>query len=150
MCPEEALQYCDSVVIGEAEDVWRTLLQDTEEGRLKRLYKAGKLSDLRSSPLPIRSSLSKERYLSDIVQTTKGCPFHCEFCSVYAFDGQKIRNKTIEQVLQEVQDINSSRAKYKKKNAIFFADDNIIANKQFARELFLALKPYNINWMCQA
>ena len=150
MCPEEALQYCDSVVIGEAEGIWPTLLRDAEDGRLKRLYKVDSLADLKASPVPIRSCLSQNRYLLDLVQTTKGCPFHCEFCSVYAFDGQTIRNKTIEQVIREVQDINASRAKYKKKNAIFFADDNIIANKQFARELFLALAPYNINWMCQA
>ena len=150
MCPEEALQYCDSVVIGEAEGIWPTLLRDAEDGQLKRLYKVDSLADLKDSPVPIRSCLSQNRYLLDLVQTTKGCPFHCEFCSVYAFDGQTIRNKTIEQVIREVQDINASRAKYKKKNAIFFADDNIIANKQFARELFLALAPYNINWMCQA
>jgi len=150
MCPEEALKYCDTVVIGEAEDVWTTLLQDAEHGRLRRVYKSGKFADLTTSPIPLRASLTKNRYLLDIVQTGKGCPFHCEFCSVYAFDGQQIRNKTIEQVIKEVQDINSSRAKYKTKNVIFFADDNIVANRQFARELFPALKPYNLNWMCQA
>ena len=150
MCPQEVLNHCDSVVIGEAEDVWPTLLQDAENGRLRRLYKSGKFANLTTSPVPLRASLAKNRYLMDIIQTTKGCPFHCEFCTVYAFDGQQIRNKTIEQVIKEVQDINGSRAKFKTKNVIFFADDNIIANKQFARELFLAIKPYNINWMCQA
>jgi radical SAM superfamily enzyme YgiQ (UPF0313 family) len=69
---------------------------------------------------------------------------------VHAFDGQTIRNKTIEQIISEIQGINSSHATYKKKKAIFFADDNIIANKAFAKELFLALRPHNINWMCQA
>ena len=150
MCPEEALQYCSSVVIGEAEEVWPALLQDAENGLLKRLYKAPRLADLTAYPVPVREPLSRNRYLLDIVQTTKGCPFHCEFCSVYAFDGQKIRHKTIEQVTEEVETISGSRAKYKKRNVIFFADDNIIADKRFARELFLALKPYNINWMCQA
>ena len=150
MCPEEALQYCDSVVIGEAEDVWGLLLQDAEEDRLQKSYNAGKLTDLKASPLPGRSALAREQYLQDVVQTTKGCPFDCEFCSVHAFDGQNIRTKTVEQVLEEVQDINRFQSKYKKKNAIFFADDNIIANKAFARELFRALKPHNINWMCQA
>lgn len=150
MCSEEALQHCDSVVVGEAEHVWHTLLQDAQAGTLKRIYNAGKLADLTSYPIPIRSMLSTERYLSDVVQTTKGCPFDCEFCSVHAFDGQRIRNKTVEQVIQEVNDIKRRGARYKKKNAIFFADDNIIANKKFARELFLALRPYNINWMCQA
>jgi len=150
MCPEEALQYCDSVVVGEAEAVWTTLLKDAEDGHLKRLYKADKFADLTAAPVPIRSFLSRNRYLLDIVQTTKGCPFQCEFCSVHAFDGQKIRNRTVEQVISEVEGINESRSKYKEKKVIFFVDDNIIANKQFARELFLALRPYNINWMCQA
>ena len=150
MCPEDALPHCDSVVIGEAEDIWHTVLQDAENGHLKRLYKADGFADLRAAPIPDRSSLSKERYLLDIVQTSKGCPFHCEFCAVHAFDGQTIRNKTIEQVISEIQSISSYHAAYKKKKAIFFADDNIIANKTFAKELFLALKPHNINWMCQA
>ena len=150
MCPEDALPHCDSVVVGEAEEVWNRLLTDMENGHLKRLYKADKFADLKAAPIPDRSLLSKGRYLQDIIQTTKGCPFHCEFCSVHAFDGQKIRTKTVEQVIQEIEDIGSSRTKYKKKSSIFFADDNIIANKPFARKLFLALKEHNINWMCQA
>ncbi|MGM0454498.1 MAG: radical SAM protein, partial [Thermodesulfobacteriota bacterium] len=106
-------------------------------------------TDLKESPLPGRSVLSMERYFSDIVQTTKGCPFNCEFCSVYAFDGQRIRTKTVEQVIEEIINVGDSSAKYKKRS-VFFADDNIIANKKFARQLFTALKPYNVNWACQA
>jgi radical SAM superfamily enzyme YgiQ (UPF0313 family) len=150
MCPEEAMQHCDSVVIGEAEDVWAKLLADAEKGVLKRSYSAGAHKDLRQAPPPSRRALSRRMYFQDIMQTAKGCPFHCEFCSVYAFDGQKIRTRTIDQVIQEILDINSIDPKYKKKNAIFIADDNIIANKKFARELFMALMPHNINWMCQA
>jgi len=150
MCPEEALLYCDSVVVGEADNVWATLLEDAEEGCLKSRYQADMFADLQSSPAITRASLSRNRYLLDILQTSKGCPFHCEFCSVYAFDGQKIRNKTIDQVMAEILDISRSHSHYKKRNAIFFADDNIIANKQFARELFMSLKLHNINWSCQA
>ncbi len=150
MCPEDALPNCDCVVVGEAEDLWHIVLQDAENGQLKRLYKHDTAADLTTAPMPDRSSLSKDKYLLDIVQTSKGCPFHCEFCAVHVFDGRKIRHKTIDQVIREIEGINSSDAQYKKKNAIFFADDNIIADKRFARELFLRLKPYNINWMCQA
>ncbi|MFA6223521.1 MAG: radical SAM protein [Desulfomonilaceae bacterium] len=150
MCPEDALQHCDSVAIGEAEEIWHSVLQDAEKGELKRIYKAEKFADLTAFPIPDRSSLSKKQYLLDIVQTTKGCPFHCEFCSVHAFDGQRIRSKTVEQVIREIQGIDSFHATYKKKTSIFFADDNIIADKAFSKELFLALQPYNINWMCQA
>lgn len=149
MRTEEALEHCDAVVVGEAENVWRKLLEDAEGNRLGRVYKAPAPVDLTACPAPARSSLSKEKYFSDIVQTTKGCPFHCEFCSVYAFDGQKIRNKTVEQVVKEIAEISGSTTQYKRKS-IFFADDNIIANKSFARKLFIALKPYNINWSCQA
>jgi radical SAM superfamily enzyme YgiQ (UPF0313 family) len=150
MCPEESLQHCDSVVIGEAENTWGQLLEDAENGRLKTQYRADGFADLKTAPVPVRTLLKKDKYLSDIVQTAKGCPFHCEFCSVHAFDGQKIRTRTVEQVIREIEEIKGSGAKYKKKSSIFFADDNIIANRKFSRELFRALKPYDINWMCQA
>jgi radical SAM superfamily enzyme YgiQ (UPF0313 family) len=150
MCTAEAAQHCDSVVVGEAEHVWHPLLQDLQQGKLKKIYRSDHVADLTACPTPVRSILSRKRYLSDVVQTTKGCPFDCEFCSVHAFDGQTIRNRTVEQIVREIEDIKRLSPKYKKKNAIFFADDNIIANKRFARELFLALRSYNINWMCQA
>ncbi len=149
MCPDEALEHSDSVVIGEAEHVWSSLLNDAQNGGLKRTYQAEEPADLTSFPAPQRSCLSRNMYFSDIVQTTKGCPFKCEFCSVHAFDGQKIRNKTVDQVLTEIRGIVGASSGYKKKS-IFFADDNIIANKKFAGELFTALKPFNLNWSCQA
>ncbi len=149
VCTEEALQYCDSVVVGEAEEVWHALLEDAQNGRLKSVYKADRLADLKTFGAPDRSVLSRDRYFSEIVQTKKGCPFHCEFCSVHAFDGTKIRNRTVEQVIKEIESIHGGSLKYKRK-AIFFADDNMIANRNFARELFMALKPYNIKWGCQA
>ena len=150
MCTDEALEHCDTVVIGEAEYVWQSLLQDAMSGNLKKTYKADRQADLTASPLPGRSALSKNQYFADIVQTTKGCPFHCEFCSVHAFDGTKIRNKTVAQVIEEIRDISKDTPLSFKKRSIFFADDNIIANRKFARELFAALKPYNLNWSCQA
>ncbi|MDP3110523.1 MAG: hypothetical protein Q8M71_00280, partial [Thermodesulfovibrionales bacterium] len=129
MCTDEALEHCDTVVIGEAEYVWQSLLQDAMSGNLKKTYKADRQADLTASPLPGRSALSKGQYFADIVQTTKGCPFHCEFCSVHAFDGTKIRNKTVAQVIEEIRDISKDTPLSFKKRSIFFADDNIIANK---------------------
>ncbi|MBI5970516.1 MAG: B12-binding domain-containing radical SAM protein [Deltaproteobacteria bacterium] len=149
MCAEEALGHSDSVVVGEAEAVWAGLLSDAQTGNLKRVYKSGVKSDLKQNPAPGRRALARDRYFSDIVQTTKGCPFHCEFCSVYAYDGTTIRNKTVEQVVVEIKELCKDAAGFKKKS-IFFADDNIIANRKFAKELFIALKPFNLNWSCQA
>lgn len=149
MCREEALDHCDTVVVGEAEGVWATLLKDAEKGELKKIYQATKKSDLRKYPIAKRDLLASRGYFTEILQTTKGCPFFCEFCSVYAFDGQKIRSRTLEQVLAEVKEVKGKSSGYKKV-AIFFADDNIIANKKFARKLFEALIPLKINWYCQA
>src|SRR3990170_1672085 len=126
-CTEEALEHSDSVVVGEAEGIWPGLLKDVQEGKLRRIYRAESYTDLASSPATVRNLMSKKHYFSDIVQTTKGCPFTCEFCSVYAFDGQKIRNKPIDMVLKEIQEIRGTDAQFKKKS-VFFADDNIIAN----------------------
>jgi len=150
MCPDEAALHCHTVVIGEAENIWKTLLEDAQNGQLKPIYQADSFANLKQSPIPDRRELSKNRYLTDIIQTTKGCPFHCEFCSVHAFDGQKIRTRTVEQVIREINSIKESEDVFKKKKAIFFADDNILSKKSFAVEMIDALKPLNINWMCQA
>jgi radical SAM superfamily enzyme YgiQ (UPF0313 family) len=150
MCTQEALQHCDSVVVGEAEQVWPVLLEDLEMGRLQRVYQAQEQADMTRSPRVARAGLARDKYLSDMIQTTKGCPFHCEFCSVHASDGQHIRHKTVDQVIQEIEDIQGAGTTFKKKKAIFFADDNFIADKAYARELFEAIKPYKLNWMCQA
>ena len=91
MCPEEALEHSDAVVIGEAEHVWHKLLMDAETGKLRKTYRAESKADLTKGVMPQRRFLDWSNYLIDIVQTTKGCPFHCEFCSVYSYDGQKIR-----------------------------------------------------------
>jgi radical SAM superfamily enzyme YgiQ (UPF0313 family) len=68
---------------------------------------------------------------------------------VHAFDGTRIRNKTVDQVINEIRHLQNKPTRFKKKS-IFIADDNIIANRNFARELFKALKPYKLNWSCQA
>jgi radical SAM superfamily enzyme YgiQ (UPF0313 family) len=149
MCTDEALQHCDSVVVGEAEKVWHTLLHDAGNGGMKQVYRAGENADLTLFPPPDRSRLSKDRYLLDIIQTTKGCPFHCEFCSVHAFDGQKIRSRTVQQTLQEIAEVSLSDSRYKKK-AFLFADDNILSNRKFARALFAEMKKQKLNWSCQA
>ncbi|MFP4475412.1 MAG: B12-binding domain-containing radical SAM protein [Desulfatibacillaceae bacterium] len=149
MRPEEAAEHGDAVVVGEAEHVWPGLLKDVENGRLERVYKSQRPTELSACPGPVRKGLSLERYFSDIVQTTKGCPFSCEFCSVHAYDGRKMRHKTVDQVVREVVDLAGASNGYKKK-AIFFADDNIIGDRQYARQLFAALAPHNLNWSCQA
>ncbi len=84
--PEEAIQHSDSIVIGEAENVWPTLIKDFEKNQLKKYYKCEDFVDLTTICPPRRDLFKKERYLfTHLVQTTRGCPFNCSFCSVTRF-----------------------------------------------------------------
>lgn len=149
MVPEEASLYADAVVIGEAENVWHELLNDFKNNNLKRVYKSDTHPDLAHFPMPNRSLLKNDRYLLHIVQTTKGCPFFCEFCSVHAFDGTKIRHRSMEQVIKDIKETQIDRIRERKK-AIFFADDNIVADRKYAKTFFKELLPLKIGWSCQA
>ncbi len=146
MLPEEALTYCDTIVVGEGESVWPQVIADFENGTMRREY-IGERLPLDSIPPP-RRDLFSEKYDSDIIQTTRGCPFNCNFCSVTAFNGHKQRRKSVDAVLEEMKTIKS---KY-----IFMADDNIFGNGGNAAkrsiELFKGMINSKINkyWMGQA
>lgn len=89
--PEEALQHADSVVVGEAEEIWPTLLRDVERGQLQRIYKAERRPSLARLPRPRLDLLYRKGYLNaNCVQATRGCPFGCDFCSVTNFFGIRI------------------------------------------------------------
>jgi len=149
MLPEEASRYADSIVIGEAEGVWQELLQDFKDNRLQKVYKRTFHPDLTQCPMPDRSLLKNNKYLLHIVQTTKGCPFFCEFCSVHAFDGTKIRHRSLDQAINDIKETQKDGIRERKK-AIFFADDNIVADRKYAKLFFKELIPLEISWSCQA
>ncbi len=141
--PEEAGQHADSVVIGEAEGVWEKLLSDFEKNDLKPFYKNNDFPDLRILKSPRRDLFKKSKYLfTGMVQTTRGCPFDCNFCSVTKFFGGRFRTRPVECVIKE---IRSLKTKF-----IGFSDDNIFGNRIYARKLFSALKYEGIIWMAQS
>ncbi len=141
--PEEAIQHADSVVIGEVEGIWEKLINDFENNNLKKFYKNSDFPDLRIVKSPRRDLFQKPRYLfTSMVQTTRGCPFNCNFCSVTKFFGGKFRTRPVECVINE---IRSLRSKF-----VGFSDDNIFGNRIYARKLFNALKYEGIIWMAQS
>ncbi|MBW2142583.1 MAG: B12-binding domain-containing radical SAM protein [Deltaproteobacteria bacterium] len=116
---EEALEHADAVVTGEAENVWRQVLKDASEGKLKRVYKGERLE--LNTPPHIRRNLVPPDYPFGSIQTARGCPLNCSFCSVTVFNGRRIRHRPIENVLME---IRSLREKY-----FLFVDDNLIGTR---------------------
>jgi radical SAM superfamily enzyme YgiQ (UPF0313 family) len=145
MMPEEALKYVDTVVLGEAEGIWPEVIKDFERGIIKNLYKPDRLPTF-SPPIPSRNLFHPD-YLQACIQTTRGCPMDCEFCSVTAFNGSKYRFRPVEEVIKELKTINKKR--------VFFVDDNIFGytkkSREHAKELLTAMIRENIkvSWYSQ-
>jgi radical SAM superfamily enzyme YgiQ (UPF0313 family) len=145
--PEEALQYADSIVVGEAEYTWPQLLDDFGAGRMKDRYTCSTLHDLKNMVLARRDLLLPKHYFTfNVMQTSRGCPHQCSFCSVSTFSGRKYRYRPTEEVVEEVKYLKSlGNGRF-----MLFLDDNIIGNFPRAKELFEALIPLKIYWASQA
>jgi radical SAM superfamily enzyme YgiQ (UPF0313 family) len=146
MCTEEALRFVDTVVIGEAEKVWTQVVADFEAGKLQQIYR-GESTDLKGTVWP-RRDLFHPGYSFASVQTSRGCPMDCEFCSVAAFNGRHYRRRPAEDVLAELEMIPQKM--------LFFVDDNIIGYGKESRDQTLAIfkgmveRKLNKWWFCQA
>lgn len=139
--PQEALQHCDAVVVGEGEVLWKQVIGDVENGCLKKIYLDDNLPDLGSLPIPKRNLLSSE-YFCDSIQTSRGCTVGCDFCIVHKFFGGKNRTRPIEKIREELYTI--------KKKRLAITDDNITCNIEHAKNLCKLLSEFNFNWTTQA
>jgi radical SAM superfamily enzyme YgiQ (UPF0313 family) len=146
MCLDEVMAHVDSVVTGEAESVWAELLEDARHGRLKHRYDGGHadMNDL----APARHDLLPARYAFGAIQTTRGCPLNCNFCSVTTFNGALYRQRPIPDVVREFRLIREKR--------VLVVDDNLIGTHPEhlarAKDLFRALAQANLRkqWVAQA
>ena len=140
--PEEASAHADAIVVGEAEPVWRAVLEDLAGDRLKPRYESADRPDLAGLPHPRRDLLRGERYLTiNVVQTARGCPNGCSFCTVSAVFGRRYRFRPVAEVAEEVRSLGGW---------VGFVDDNITGHPRRAKELFEALIPLRIRWIGQA
>ena len=136
--PERCRPHFDVLVCGEAERVWPQFLEDWERGGWQTLYRGESDLDLSLSPLPRWDLVDLRPYTTAIVQTSRGCPYDCEFCDVVALFGNRMRYKPVEQILREVEDVARRSRK-----SIFLADDNLIGNKRFIKALLRELIALN-------
>ena len=138
--PEEALEHADSVCIGEAEELWGRILDDMQKGELKQLYYNQNPTDLSKIPVLKRNFINSSKYLfTNIVVTSRGCPFCCEFCyNSCAFVHHNYRNRSIEDVVEEIKNLKTKH--------IMFIDDNFIGNINWTRSFLKAIKPLKLKW----
>ena len=146
MCLDEAMQRVDSVVTGEADGIWPQVLEDARHGSLKRWYDGG-LAEMNDVPLA-RHDLLAAGYALGAIQTTRGCPLNCSFCSVTAFNGARYRQRPIPDVVREFQSIHEKH--------VLVVDDNLIGTRTEhiarAKDLFRAMARANLRkeWIAQA
>ena len=144
--PEEAEAHADAIVVGEGEIVWRDVLSDLAAGKLKTRYLQKPGIDLGKVPVPRFDLCKQERYGFTHIQTTRGCPHDCSFCSASLVFGRKYRIKTVEQILREVM----AAVAVSGDTPIFFSDDNFLVNRPHAKKLLYELAKKNIRWASQA
>ncbi len=147
--PEEAAAHADAVVIGEADILWPQLIADHEAGRLRKLYQSAEKPELNNLPHPRFDLVDRTKYIHPPmtstpiipIQTSRGCPHACDFCSVTEFWGSRLRFRPIPEIIEEVK-LSGART-------VFFTDDNFMANPKRTAELCRALIPLKIKYICQ-
>ncbi len=144
--PERCREAADVLVIGEADDLWKEVLEDLRAGNLKPEYRQGAFPDLSMNRPVDKSALDIGRYFTtNVVQTTRGCPYSCDFCNVHIMNGHKLRHRPVDEVVREV-----GRFLEQDRSIFFFLDDTVNADEAYASELFSRLVPLKISWVGQA
>lgn len=141
LMPDEVEKHADAVVVGAAEPLWPTLLEDFQAGKLKPRYACDHANSF-SAVLPDRSIYKGKKYTRvTLVEAGRGCPHHCEFCSICRFFNRRYFPRPVEDVVREIKTL---KAKH-----IFFIDDNLVVNREHTIELLTALKPLGLVWVGQ-
>jgi radical SAM superfamily enzyme YgiQ (UPF0313 family) len=130
----------DHLILNEAEITLMEFLDDLERGTPKKMYTTDKFPSLDNTPLPLWELIDIKKYATLDIQYSRGCPYNCEFCSITALYGHKVRTKSKEQIIAELDKLHSLNWR----GAVFFVDDNFIGNK---RKLKREILPAIIDWM---
>jgi len=144
LCPDEASQYADAIVLGEAENRWEEVMDDLRHGTLKRKYEKTPRPQL-GTVLPDRSIYRGKNYVPiGLVEFGRGCSYHCDFCAIQTVYERTQNQRPVDTVIEDV------KAASENNRMIFFVDDNFTVNKERAKEVLRKLAPLKIRWVSQA
>jgi radical SAM superfamily enzyme YgiQ (UPF0313 family) len=165
MLPQEALQHVDAVVVGESEEVWPDLIEDLRRDQMRRIYVGSEFVNPSDLPLPRRELLNEKFYFPlKLLETTRGCPHHCDFCGVSKFFGFRYRNRPISEIERELKTLfqkgpvmnpvfkkilslfSKDLPYFLKRRLLYIIDSNIAGDRRFCLELFSLLKEFDLLW----
>jgi radical SAM superfamily enzyme YgiQ (UPF0313 family) len=138
----EDVEGVDHFVLNEAESTLPAFLDDLKKRCLRHIYASQEWPDIEETPSPQWELINMNNYVSMSIQYSRGCPFNCEFCDIIVLNGRKIRTKSKEQIIQELEVLYAQGWR----GGVFFVDDNFIGNKKRLKEGIL---PFLIDWMNQ-
>jgi len=136
--PERCRPHCDVLFEGEGEYTWKTFLGEWERGEHADHYAQVEKIDLRDTPAPRIDLLETSAYRVGCIQTTRGCPFNCEFCDIIVTYGRKVRTKPIENVIAELEAWAEVGVDF-----VTLADDNLVGNRTYAKQMLRAVADWN-------
>ncbi|MDO8803860.1 MAG: radical SAM protein [Elusimicrobiota bacterium] len=140
LLPGEAAPHADSILTGNAENVWSAVIEDFKRGELKQVYEGG---CAKPAVQPDRSIYTDKKYLPlNLVETGRGCPFACEFCAISSYYGSRYLARDPAHIVSELE---AAPHKF-----TFLVDDNIAADPRHAGKLFEAIAPLKTRWFSQA
>lgn len=145
--PEEALAHADHVFLGEAENVWPAAVTAIASGTDQRLWDANQVPavDVRHLPVPRYDLLGDRPYNRFTVQTSRGCPWRCDFCASNVMLRQAYRKRPVADVIRDIRAIQ----KVRKRPFLEFADDNTFVDKAWGKELCRQLIPLRLKWFTE-
>lgn len=139
LAPEDAAPHADAIVTGYAEDTWPELIHDFIRGELRDRYDQASGLSLAGRPRARRDLIKGKRYATThVFEATRGCVHRCDFCVVPFAWGRKPYQKPVPEVIDEIRSTGARK--------ILFIDLNLIADRDYAAELFSALIPLEIKW----
>ncbi len=142
LMPEEALEYADTAVFGDGEEVWKLVLDDARHGCMRKTYRQRDRKNPSIGRVD-RSIYAGKRYVPlSLVQHGRGCRFYCDFCSIRAYYGPSLFQRPVRETFQEIQQLPQNRL-------VFFVDDNLFYDPLDFESLLKALIPCKVNWACQ-
>ena len=142
LLPEEVKEHCDYLLVGESEIIWPGFLTDFRKGRVKKEYYSDTLPSLENLPAPRWDLLRRRRMMKGAVIATRGCPYDCRYCNLKQIYQPQFRVRPVDDVVREIQALPTK--------VFVFWDDNLFADKGYAKELFRAIAPLKCRWSAQA